>query len=64
MPCRCLLLLVGSSSCHSYLACLDSGIDSRGKRIGVFSAGTNTEAFELVRIYAVQTTTIALAWSR
>jgi hypothetical protein len=33
----------------SFLACLDSGIDSRGKRIGVFSAGTNIEAFELVR---------------
>jgi acyl transferase domain-containing protein len=32
----------------SFLACLDSGIDSRGKRIGVFNVGTNTEAYELV----------------
>jgi acyl transferase domain-containing protein len=33
----------------TFLACLDSGIDSLGKRIGVFNSGTNHEAFELVR---------------
>jgi acyl transferase domain-containing protein len=33
----------------TFLACLDSGIDSLGKRIGVFSAGTNYEPFESVR---------------
>jgi acyl transferase domain-containing protein len=32
----------------SFLACLNSGIDSLGKRIGVFNSGTNHEAFELV----------------
>jgi acyl transferase domain-containing protein len=37
----------------TFLACLDSGIDSRGKRIGVFNAGTNVEAFELVRFGAI-----------
>jgi acyl transferase domain-containing protein len=34
----------------TFLACLDSGIDSRGKRVGVFNAGTNSEAFETVRL--------------
>jgi hypothetical protein len=33
----------------SFLAMLDSGIDSRGKRIGTFVAGTNFERFEPVR---------------
>jgi acyl transferase domain-containing protein len=37
----------------AFLACLDSGVDSRGKRIGVFSAGTNMEAFEFVRLQSV-----------
>jgi acyl transferase domain-containing protein len=34
----------------SFLALLDSGIDSRGKKIGTFMAGTNIEAFEEVRM--------------
>jgi acyl transferase domain-containing protein len=34
----------------SFLAMLDSGIDSRGKRIGSFVAGTNIERFEGVRV--------------
>jgi acyl transferase domain-containing protein len=37
----------------TFLACLDSGVDSRGNKIGVFNAGTNTEAFETVRFGAV-----------
>jgi hypothetical protein len=32
-----------------FLAMLDSGIDSRGKKIGTFIAGTNAEHFEAVR---------------
>lgn len=32
-----------------FLAMLDSGIDSRGKKIGTFIAGTNAEHFEEVR---------------
>jgi hypothetical protein len=33
----------------SFLAMLDSGIDSGGKKIGTFVAGTNFERFEPVR---------------
>lgn len=32
-----------------FLAMLDSGIDSRGQKIGTFFAGTNAEFFEGVR---------------
>jgi acyl transferase domain-containing protein len=46
----------------AFLACLDSGIDSRGKRIGVFSAGTNIEAYELVRLVFVYTTAWHSRW--
>ena len=33
----------------SFLALLDSGIDYRGRRVGTFATGTNTEALSHVR---------------
>ena len=33
----------------SFLALLDSGIDYRGRKVGSFAAGTNTEAIPHVR---------------
>ena len=35
----------------SFLALLDSGIDSRRQRVGTFCTGTNKEASDIVSLY-------------